>query len=186
MNTNDGRQTANEDYRTAGDGPTASDGASLTTDDERAAADDERAAAGGEGRAHDYLVERHGADLRLRLLTLRDLAHAFLEELGTVREAEPANVEQGVDFYDEVRRFEIELIVSALRRTGGKQREAAALLGLKPTTLHAKIKQYQLSAADFLPRPASSSADAENTHPDSSFTRAPREESARDGHVLAA
>ena len=32
----------------------------------------------------DHLNPRAGADLRLRLLTLKDLAHAFLEELGTV------------------------------------------------------------------------------------------------------
>ena len=99
---------------------------------------------------------RAGADLRLRLLTLKDLAHAFLEELGTVGDeggAEPA--EGPIDFYEEVRRFEIEMIQSALRRTNGVQTEAAALLGLKPSTLHAKLKLYQLSAADFALRPAS-------------------------------
>ena len=103
----------------------------------------------------DYLVERPGADLRLRLMTLKDLAHAFLEELGAVGEHDPAGVERGIDFYDEVRRFEIELIQSALRHTGGVQTEAATLLGLKPTTLHAKLKQYQLAAAEFGPRAAS-------------------------------
>ena len=105
---------------------------------------------------------RAGADLRLRLLTLKDLAHAFLEELGTVGEgdagAEPA--EGPIDFYDEVRRFEIEMIQSALRRTGGVQTEAAALLGLKPSTLHAKIKLYQLSATDFSLRNAAASQSA--------------------------
>ena len=48
------------------------------------------------------------------------------------------------------------MIQSALRRTNGVQTEAASLLGLKPSTLHAKIKQYQLSAADFSLRAASS------------------------------
>lgn len=101
----------------------------------------------------DHVNQRAGADLRLRLLTLKDLAHAFLEELGTVGEgtgaaaAEPA--EGPIDFYDEVRRFEVEMIQSALRRTNGVQTEAAVLLGLKPSTLHAKIKQYRLSATDF-------------------------------------
>ena len=95
---------------------------------------------------------RAGADLRLRLLTLKDLAHAFLEELGTVGDGDAAGAapsEGPIDFYEEVRRFEIELIQSALRRTNGVQTEAAALLGLKPSTLHAKIKLYQLSATDF-------------------------------------
>ena len=108
----------------------------------------------------DYLVERPGADLRLRLMTLKDLAHAFLEELGAVGEHDPAAVERGIDFYDEVRRFEIELIQSALRHTGGVQTEAATLLGLKPTTLHAKLKQYQLAAAEFGPRASSAPAAA--------------------------
>lgn len=98
---------------------------------------------------------RAGADIRLRLLTLKDLAHAFLEELGTVGDGDPAGAEAAegpIDFYEEVRRFEIELIQSALRRTNGVQTEAAALLGLKPSTLHAKIKLYQVSAADFTMR----------------------------------
>jgi len=105
----------------------------------------------------EQLNPRGGADLRLRLLTLKDLAHAFLEELGTVGDVggPPAETREGpIDFYDEVRRFEIEMIQSALRRTGGVQTEAAALLGLKPSTLHAKIKHYRLSASYFTPRPA--------------------------------
>ena len=105
----------------------------------------------------DYLVERPGADLRLRLMTLKDLAHAFLEELGAVGERDPAGVERGIDFYDEVRRFEIELIQTALRHTSGVQTEAATLLGLKPTTLHAKLKQYRVAAAEFGARASTSS-----------------------------
>ena len=112
----------------------------------------------------DHVNHRAGADLRLRLLTLKDLAHAFLEELGTVGEgtgaaaAEPS--EGPIDFYDEVRRFEVEMIQSALRRTNGVQTEAAVLLGLKPSTLHAKIKQYRLSATDFALRGSSANQPA--------------------------
>ena len=103
----------------------------------------------------DHLNLRAGADLRLRLLTLKDLAHAFLEELGTVGDGGDSEPSEGpIDFYEEVRRFEIEMIQSALRRAGGVQTEAAALLGLKPSTLHAKLKLYQLSAADFALRHA--------------------------------
>jgi hypothetical protein len=105
----------------------------------------------------DHLNIRAGADLRLRLLTLKDLAHAFLEELGTVGDGGGGGEqsEGPIDFYEEVRRFEIEMIQSALRRAGGVQTEAAALLGLKPSTLHAKLKLYQLSAADYALRAAS-------------------------------
>jgi DNA-binding NtrC family response regulator len=47
----------------------------------------------------------------------------------------------GVRFYDAVGRFERQLIEGALRRTGGVQKQAADLLGLKPTTLNEKIKR---------------------------------------------
>ncbi|HEY8225205.1 MAG TPA: helix-turn-helix domain-containing protein [Pyrinomonadaceae bacterium] len=49
-----------------------------------------------------------------------------------------------ISFYDEIARFEIALIKSALRRTNGHQLLAARLLNLNPTTLNAKIKQYGL------------------------------------------
>jgi transcriptional regulator with GAF, ATPase, and Fis domain len=44
----------------------------------------------------------------------------------------------------EVRRFEAELIRSALIETGGRQRQAARLLGTKVTTLNTKIKRYKI------------------------------------------
>jgi DNA-binding NtrC family response regulator len=45
---------------------------------------------------------------------------------------------------EQVRRFEAELIRSALIKTGGRQRRAARLLGVKVTTLHTKIKRYHI------------------------------------------
>jgi len=48
------------------------------------------------------------------------------------------------NFYDEVTRFEIILIKSALRRTHGHQIHAAHVLNLNPSTLNSKIKQYRL------------------------------------------
>jgi len=44
-------------------------------------------------------------------------------------------------FYDSVSRYERRLIEGALRRTGGVQKQAAEILGLKPTTLNEKIKR---------------------------------------------
>jgi transcriptional regulator with GAF, ATPase, and Fis domain len=52
------------------------------------------------------------------------------------------------DFYNEVRRFEIQLIKKALRKAGGSQIKAARLLNLNATTLNAKIKGYQIFAHD--------------------------------------
>lgn len=48
----------------------------------------------------------------------------------------------GIDFYKEVERYEIDLIKAALTRGGGSQTEAARLLGMHATTLNAKIKHY--------------------------------------------
>jgi DNA-binding NtrC family response regulator len=52
-----------------------------------------------------------------------------------------ASLPEGVRFYEAVGRFERQLIEGALRRTGGVQKHAAELLGLKPTTLNEKIKR---------------------------------------------
>jgi DNA-binding NtrC family response regulator len=51
---------------------------------------------------------------------------------------------RGVNFYDEVRRFEIDLIRRALEQTGGHQSRAARLLGMNATTLNSKIKTYNI------------------------------------------
>lgn len=52
---------------------------------------------------------------------------------------------RGISFYDEVRRFEIDLIRRALDQTGGHQSRAARLLGMNATTLNSKIKTYNIS-----------------------------------------
>ena len=60
-------------------------------------------------------------------------------------------VAHGINFYDEVRNFEISLIRQALRYANGSQVGAAALLRLNPTTLNAKIKNYSINCAEPLP-----------------------------------
>src|SRR5882724_5373155 len=50
----------------------------------------------------------------------------------------------GIQFYEEVQRFEIELIKQALEQTSGHQSRAAKLLGLNTTTLNSKIKSYNI------------------------------------------
>lgn len=52
----------------------------------------------------------------------------------------------GVNFYEEVAKFEIELIKQALVHTNGNQRAAARLLGLKPATLNGKVRAYKLGS----------------------------------------
>jgi DNA-binding NtrC family response regulator len=52
---------------------------------------------------------------------------------------------QGINLYDEMREYEIGLIRWALQQAHGKQVEAARLLGIRPTTLNNKIKQYHIA-----------------------------------------
>src|SRR5882762_3490797 len=55
------------------------------------------------------------------------------------------DIGRGINFYDEVRRFEIDLIRRALDQTGGHQSRAARLLGMNATTLNSKIKTYNIN-----------------------------------------
>jgi DNA-binding NtrC family response regulator len=54
------------------------------------------------------------------------------------------DLSNGISFYDEVNRFQIELIRRALEITGGHQSRAAKLLGLNTTTLNSKIRYYNI------------------------------------------
>ncbi len=54
------------------------------------------------------------------------------------------DLSRGVNFYDEVRRFEMDLIRRALVQTNGHQSRAARLLGMNATTLNSKIKTYNI------------------------------------------
>ncbi|MBA3631326.1 MAG: sigma-54-dependent Fis family transcriptional regulator [Acidobacteria bacterium] len=58
--------------------------------------------------------------------------------------SEQTDISRGVNFYEEVRRFETDLIRRALDQTGGHQSRAARLLGLNATTLNSKIKSYNI------------------------------------------
>jgi len=53
---------------------------------------------------------------------------------------------------DFLARVELHLIIHSLNRANGNQREAAKILGLKPTTLNEKLRRYNIgyrkSAAD--------------------------------------
>jgi DNA-binding NtrC family response regulator len=54
------------------------------------------------------------------------------------------DIAHGVNFYDEVKKFEIDLIRRSLEQTAGHQSRAARLLGLNATTLNSKIKNYNI------------------------------------------
>ena len=75
------------------------------------------------------------------------LAKALADEIETLKAelTTDQNDNKQIDFYDEVERYEIELIRSALNQCHGNQSRAAKLLHLKSTTLNAKVKHYGLN-----------------------------------------
>ncbi len=78
---------------------------------------------------------------------VRDPELAFKMIADTEGVSNDIDLARGVNFYDEVKRFEIDLIRRALDQTGGHQSRAARLLGLNATTLNSKIKNYNLRTA---------------------------------------
>lgn len=75
---------------------------------------------------------------------LQKAALSLLKEVQTITTLEAADIVRGIKFYDEVERFECELIMRALELTNGHQVRAARLLGLKVTTLNSKVKRYRI------------------------------------------
>jgi len=81
-----------------------------------------------------------------RIESLMILAEVTLQEVKLLKEQPAVEESVDLDLQTQVRRFEAELIRSALHRTGGCQRRAARLLGVKVTTLNSKIKRYRIPA----------------------------------------
>ena len=86
---------------------------------------------------------------RNNLTTLKELVLRLLTEVQCIDAVNALTLDGGIDFYDEVSRFEIDLIRRALLQTGGHQVHAAKLLNLKVTTLNSKIKHYNISPTGF-------------------------------------
>ncbi len=80
-----------------------------------------------------------------RTKQLKNLALSLLMEVQSLSEVPTLDIKNGIDFYEEVSRFEVDLIQRALAHTGGNQVRAARLLNMKVTTLNSKIKHYNIS-----------------------------------------
>ena len=90
-----------------------------------------------------------------RVGRLVDLANDLLREIETLALDQASTDEtgrvqtllltDGIDLFQEVERFETNLIKLALNQTRGNQARAARLLNLKPTTLYSKIKAYGIN-----------------------------------------
>jgi len=87
------------------------------------------------------------SDIDERLKSLREAAITLLREVESLtdRSTKPT---ADLGFNDEVQRYEMELIRTALHRTRNNQRLAARLLGVTITTLQCKIKRFSIFRLD--------------------------------------
>jgi DNA-binding NtrC family response regulator len=98
-------------------------------------------------RAEYSLVETDITDLAQaasRIEALRSLILIFLREVDSLKKViSPRARKKGdsIKLDREIDAFEASLIRDALVKSKGNQRDAAKLLGIKPTTLHAKMKR---------------------------------------------
>lgn len=107
----------------------------------------------------DDVYSSEGEASKGKMNQLKNLALSLLMEVQALSEVPTLDVQNGIDFYKEVSRFEIDLIQRALAHTGGNQVRAARLLNMKVTTLNSKIKHYNISVEVLvgsysLPQPA--------------------------------
>jgi DNA-binding NtrC family response regulator len=96
--------------------------------------------------------EQNGSEMQRRLEQLALLATALANEIDALQAEltyarRPGPVDDGIDFYEEIERYEIYLIERALTQCDGNQTHAARLLRMKSTTLNAKMKHYGLNHA---------------------------------------
>jgi transcriptional regulator with GAF, ATPase, and Fis domain len=76
-----------------------------------------------------------------RIASLKVLVMTLLSEIESLENQTDAS-DSHLNLQDAVHQFEATLIRVALKKTGGRQRRAARLLGTKVTTLNTKIKRY--------------------------------------------
>ncbi len=80
-----------------------------------------------------------------RIASLKVLAMTLLRQVESLEKQMAAGSVPELNLQNEVHRFEAAIIRSALNKTGGRQRRAAKLLGVKVTTLNTKIKRHKIT-----------------------------------------
>ena len=113
----------------------------------------------GNVRELENLIERLvilADDAQIRLGDLPPYVRAFMSEKKHPR---PILTDSGFDLQQAVEDFEMGLIDEALRRTGGNKQQAARLLGLKRTTLVAKLRRVRGGPTSVLAEGADESDD---------------------------
>jgi DNA-binding NtrC family response regulator len=102
-----------------------------------------------------FIQETEVTDLVLaetRLEALRSLALVFLREVNALKkilgQKRHRSSEDPIDLEKEMAAIEIGMIKWALMKTSGNQAAAAKMLSINATTLHAKMKRYNIKATD--------------------------------------
>ncbi len=99
-------------------------------------------------KSHNPVGNRIEALKTLTKLLLREVES--LEEIAPVKNVQAAGV--NINLNDKVQRFEVNLICNALLEAQGNQRKAAKKLGMKSSTLHAKIRRYEIDSLNLYGR----------------------------------
>jgi DNA-binding protein Fis len=79
-----------------------------------------------------------------RIASLKVLALTLLRQVELLEKQIAVDNVTELNLQKEVHGFEAAIIRSALTKTGGRQRRAARLLGVKVTTLNTKIKRHKI------------------------------------------
>ncbi|HMS38839.1 MAG TPA: helix-turn-helix domain-containing protein [Pyrinomonadaceae bacterium] len=89
-----------------------------------------------------------------RIEALKTLTKLLLHEVESLEEISPLakkhKTEGEISLTDKVQHYETTLICNALLVTKGNQRQAAKILGMKVTTLHAKIRRYEIDTFNLI------------------------------------
>jgi DNA-binding NtrC family response regulator len=89
---------------------------------------------------------KRSSDVEIRFVSLRVLALSLLDQIEAL-EDQDGEIPR-LNLQEQVHEFEATLIRNALARTRGRQRQAARLLGVKASTLNAKIKRHKIDLED--------------------------------------
>lgn len=85
-----------------------------------------------------------------RIEALKTLTKLLLHEVESLEEIAPLKsnprADAVINLNDQVQRYEVTLICRALLETHGNQSKAAKKLGMKCSTLHAKIRRYEIDS----------------------------------------
>lgn len=76
---------------------------------------------------------------------LKRLAKLMMDEVSEIEETGELQLGEGFKLDNYIEQFEINIIRYALQLSGNNQLTASRLLGIKATTLNAKIKRFKLS-----------------------------------------